>query len=103
MLRHKSRSFFLGRTRLLLTLCLLGKFYAFFLSSADFFSKSTFSKNSFKNTIRVSTSLDPDPEQDPASCPVQSRSKLIAVNLGVGIASGNRIVIYRDFWVYIEI
>ena len=30
-----------------------------FLSSADFF-KSTFSKNSFRNTIRVSNSLDPD-------------------------------------------
>ena len=29
------------------------------LSSADFFSKSTFSKNYFKNTIRVSDSLDP--------------------------------------------
>ena len=27
-----------------------GKFHAF-LSSADFFSKSTFSKNSFRNTI----------------------------------------------------
>ena len=30
------------------------------LSSADFFSKFTFSKNSFKDTIRVSNSLDPD-------------------------------------------
>ena len=30
------------------------------LSSADCFLKSTFSKNSFKNTIRVSNSLDPD-------------------------------------------
>ena len=30
------------------------------LSSADFFSKSTFLKNSFRNTIRVSNSLDPD-------------------------------------------
>ena len=30
------------------------------LSSADFFSKSTFSKTSFRNTIRVSNSLDPD-------------------------------------------
>ena len=27
---------------------------------ADFFSKSSFSKNSFRNTIRVSNSLDPD-------------------------------------------
>ena len=30
------------------------------LSSADSFSKSTFSKNYFRNTIRVSNSLDPD-------------------------------------------
>ena len=35
-----------------------------FLSSADFFfSKSTFSKNSSRNTIRVSNSLDPDQAQ----------------------------------------
>ena len=31
-----------------------------FWSSADFFSKSTFSKNSYRNTISVSNSLDPD-------------------------------------------
>ena len=31
----------------------------FFLSSADFFSKSTFSKNSSRNYIRVSNGLDP--------------------------------------------
>ena len=38
-------------------LCLL-------LSSADFFfSKLTFSKNSFRNTIRVSNSLDPDQDR----------------------------------------
>ena len=30
------------------------------LSSADFFSKSFFSSNSFRNIIRVSNSLDPD-------------------------------------------
>ena len=34
-----------------------------FLSSADFFLKSTFSKNSFRNTIRVSNSLDPYQDQ----------------------------------------
>ena len=28
--------------------------------SADFFSKSTFLKNSFKNTVKVSNSLGPD-------------------------------------------
>ena len=31
-----------------------------FLSSADFFSKSNFSKTSFRDIIRVSNSLDPD-------------------------------------------
>ena len=30
------------------------------MSSADFFSKSTFLKYSFKNTIEMSNSLDPD-------------------------------------------
>ena len=32
----------------------------FHLSSADSISKSTFSKNYFRNIIRVSNSLDPD-------------------------------------------
>ena len=41
-----------------LTLCLLGSFHAY-LSSADF-SKATFSKNYFRNTIRASNSLNPD-------------------------------------------
>ena len=31
-----------------------------FLSSADFFSTSTFSNNSFRNIIGVTNSLDPD-------------------------------------------
>ena len=35
-----------------------------FLSSADFFSKLTFSKNSFGNNIRVSNSLDQDQAQN---------------------------------------
>ena len=34
-----------------------------FLSSAESFSKSTFSINSFRNTIRVSNILDPDQGQ----------------------------------------
>ena len=42
-----------------LTLCLLGNFSCFFVI-CWFFSKSTFLKNSFRNTIRVSNSLDPD-------------------------------------------
>ena len=33
------------------------------LSSADFFSKLHFSKNSFRNTIRVSNGLDPDQDR----------------------------------------
>ena len=33
------------------------------LSSADFFSKFTFSKNSFRNTIRLSNSLDTDQDR----------------------------------------
>ena len=36
-----------------------------FLSSALFFSKSSFSKNSFRNTTRVSNSLDPDQARRP--------------------------------------
>ena len=32
----------------------------FLLSPVDFFSESIFPKNSFRNTIRVSNSLDPD-------------------------------------------
>ena len=31
-----------------------------FLLSADFLTKSTFLKNSFRNTIRVSNRMDPD-------------------------------------------
>ena len=45
-----------------ITICLLSNFHAF-LTSADFFSKSIFSKNSFRNIIRVSNSLDPDQAQ----------------------------------------
>ena len=33
------------------------------LSSADFFSKVTFQKKYFRNTIRVSNSLDPDQDR----------------------------------------
>ena len=33
------------------------------LLSADFFSKLTFAKNSFRNTIRVSNGLDPDQDR----------------------------------------
>ena len=46
---------------ILLSLCRLGNFFNDFLLSADFFYlKLTFSKNYFRNTIRVSNSLNPD-------------------------------------------
>ena len=35
-------------------------FHAFFVVTADFFSKSTISKKSFRNTNRVTNSFDPD-------------------------------------------
>ena len=41
------------------SICLLGNFACFLLSD-DLFSKSTFSKISFCDAIRVSNSLDPD-------------------------------------------
>ena len=44
-----------------LTLCLLDDFLClFFFVVCVFFSKSTFLKNSLRNTIRVSNSSDPD-------------------------------------------
>ena len=43
-------------------LCLPGDFHAF-LSSADFSLKTSFSKISFRNTVRVSKNLDPDQAQ----------------------------------------
>ena len=55
---QKGRDFLIG-LQICLTLCTLDNF-ACFLSSVDFFFKLTFSKISFKNTIRVSNSLDPD-------------------------------------------
>ena len=44
------------------TLCLLGKFFMLFCHLLIFF-KSTFLKNSFRNTIRVSNNLAPDQAQ----------------------------------------
>ena len=40
-----------------------GNFFPAFLLPADFFQSQTFLKNSFRNTIRVSNSLDPDQAQ----------------------------------------
>ena len=45
-----------------LTLCFLGNF-SFFFRLLTFFSILTYSKNSFRNTVRVSNSLDPDQAQ----------------------------------------
>ena len=51
--------------------CMLGNFSCFFccclLLSADFFSKLTFSKNSFRNPIRVSNGLDQDQDRHSVS------------------------------------
>ena len=44
----------------IITLCLLGNFSCFFVVCCFFF-KINFWKNSFRNTIRVSNGLDPDP------------------------------------------
>ena len=46
-----------------LTLYMLGNFSCFCFHLLTFFSKLTFSKASFRNTIRVSNSLDPDQDQ----------------------------------------
>ena len=46
---------FVRRSKEELTVCMLGNF-----SWPTFFTKSTFSKISFRKTIRVSNSLDPD-------------------------------------------
>ena len=48
---------------MLLTLCLLGNLACFFFVVCLIFSKLTFSKNYFKNTIRAPNSLDPDQAQ----------------------------------------
>ena len=46
---------------MVITLGMLGNFHAFL--SSDFFSKLTFSKTAFRNTIRVSNGLDPNQNQ----------------------------------------
>ena len=52
----------------------------FFLSSDDFFFKSTFSKISFRNTIRVSNCFDPDQAQLDPSCLQIASMKKIAIS-----------------------
>ena len=44
----------------MLTLCMLGNLACFYVVCRFFFSKSTFTKNSIRKTIRVSNSLNPD-------------------------------------------
>ena len=53
----------LKRQLLLSTDNLCKQFQVILLSSADFLLKLTFSKNSFRNTIRVSNNLDPVVDQ----------------------------------------
>ena len=50
---------YMGVESWLLTHCRLGKCPCF-LSSAVYFSKLTFARNSFRNTIRVPNRQDPD-------------------------------------------
>ena len=45
-----------------LTLCMLGNFHAFVVACC-LFSKLNVSKNSFRNTIKVSNCLDPDQDR----------------------------------------
>ena len=46
-----------------LTLCMLGNVSCFCLSSADLFSKLTFSKTSIRSTMTVSNGLDTDQDR----------------------------------------
>ena len=46
-----------------LILCVPGNFPRFCCQLLNSFSKSTFSKNSFRNTIRMSNGLDPDQDR----------------------------------------
>ena len=56
-----------------------GYFFMHLLSSAGFFSKLTFSKNSFRNTLRVSNSLDPEQDQH-----------IVGPDLGLTVCKGNQ-------------
>ena len=51
------------RNRQFLTLCMLGNFLCLCCRLPTFFSILTFSKNSFRNTIRMSNGLDQDQDQ----------------------------------------
>ena len=67
----------LGRKFFQLFLCMLGNFACFFGLDFFFFFKFPFSKKSFRNTIRVSNTLDPDQVQHF----VQTGSKLFAKDI----------------------
>ena len=47
----------------MVTLCMLGNFSCFSLSSAEFYSKLTFFKNLFRIIIKVGNGSDPDRER----------------------------------------
>ena len=62
---------------------MLGNFLMLFWSPADFFFQNYFSKNSFRNSIRVQYSVDPDqegysvnPDLDPQTTKVASSNLL---------------------------
>ena len=77
-----------------LFLCMLGNFSGFFLLSADFFSKLTFSKNSFRNSIRVSNSLDSDQDRH-SVCPDLAPNCLQRLSADVKVATGRQRVIFH--------
>ena len=51
------------------------------LSSAEFFFKLTFSKNSFRNTTKVSNSLDPDQTWFQTVCKAYQQTKKVAAGM----------------------
>ena len=82
--------------KITVTLCILGNFYAF-LSFADFFSKSTFWKNSYRNSIRVTNRLDPDqarhfvgPDLGPNCCKFYRQTTLGGKELNMHVVLTSR-------------
>ena len=71
---HEKKTIFscAAAVKVALALCLLGN-YSYFLSSADFFQKLTFSQNSHRNTIRESNCLGPDPSPELFAKVISSR------------------------------
>ena len=62
VITHHARFFMYFTPLNVLHSCMLGNFFMLLFASADIFSKLTFKKSYFRNTIRVSDDLDPDQE-----------------------------------------